>query len=121
MTQELFATLSLRQQKENLAAALKGAGIPYMFNDEVIMLQYTMHMPEYLEILAAINSIQQRLFSEGRMVPGQINFTRGPVIDLQGVVHEDMEQLIWFYGSDEEFEKFRHRAYPPPMFLGTQK
>jgi hypothetical protein len=121
MTNPIESTPTLVQQRDNLAQALSEAGLAYLLNDVMVIMQFTMENPEYVETLNAINIAQKKLFDEGKMIKGTVNYTRGPARDEEGNVYEDQEQIVWFFGTDEEFEIFREQLYPGPFFRGVTK
>lgn len=112
---------SLRDQQKNVAVALIDAELPFSVEGPTISLRYTMKMPGYQLALDRINAVQERLIGEGKMVSGAVNYTRGPFVEKSGEVHEETEQLVWHFGTDEEFNRFRDQLYPAPRFQGENK
>jgi hypothetical protein len=121
MKREHVSQLPLRDQQKNLAGALIDAELPFSVEGSTVALRYTMRMPGYQQALDRINAVQQRLFDDGTMVRGAVNYTRGPFVDKSGDVHEEIEQLVYHFGSEEEFNRFRGQLYPSPIFQGTEK
>lgn len=107
--------------KQNLIDALKKTGIPYQVGRQIVVLEYSCIQPEYSQALERNYNTYHPLFAQGKWPDEGINYLRGPKRNKDGSIDPTIEQDIFFFGTDAEFDRFEREVYAAPNFIAITR